>query len=85
MSDDSPAAVTPTMMACPKDGAAMGPIGRRAGAYRCPDCRGVFIDVAAMGRRRVEPMPMWAPFVVSVLMSVGMTLLVRRLRRRSGG
>jgi hypothetical protein len=69
---------------CPKDGTSMAPMGRRGrgGAYRCPACRSVFIDMAAMRRGRTGAPPAWAPVLMSVLMSVGMTLLVRRLRRR---
>jgi Transcription factor zinc-finger len=71
-------------MACPKDGTPMAPLGRRGrgGTYRCPECSGMFIDVETMRRGRAGKPPMWAPFAMSVLMSVGMTLLVRRLRRR---
>lgn len=73
-------------MACPKDGTSMEPLGRRrrgrGGAYRCPECKSIFLDVEAMRRGRTGQPPMWAPVVMSVLMSVGMTLLVRRLRRR---
>ena len=71
-------------MPCPKDGTSMAPLGRRGrgGAYRCPECGGMFIDVETMRRGRAGGPPMWAPFAMSVLMSVGMTLLVRRLRRR---
>jgi Transcription factor zinc-finger len=43
---------TPTAWSCPKDGTAMEPLGRRSRAYRCPECRGVFIDTAAMRRGR---------------------------------
>jgi hypothetical protein len=75
---------TTTAWACPKDATAMEPMGRRGrgGAYRCPTCRGVFLDVEAMrGRRQGRP-PMWAPFVMSVVMSVVMTIVIRRLRHR---
>jgi len=69
---------------CPKDGTEMAPMGRRkrGGVYRCPTCRGVFLDVGMMRQGKAGQPPVWAPFVVSVLMSVGMTLLVRRLRHR---
>ena len=71
-------------MACPKDGTAMAPMGRRrrGGAYRCPECKSIFLDLEAMRSGRAGRPPVWAPVVMSVLMSVGMTLLVRRLRRR---
>jgi predicted RNA-binding Zn-ribbon protein involved in translation (DUF1610 family) len=71
-------------MACPKDGTSMAPVSRRrpGAAYRCPECSGVFLDVAAVRQGRAGQPPLWAPFVMSVLMSVVMTLLVRRLRHR---
>ncbi len=68
--------------ACPKDGATMVQRGRRSGAWRCPQCRGVFIDVDAMRRRRDGRPPVWAPFVMSLMMSVVTTIVMRRLRRR---
>jgi hypothetical protein len=73
---------TRTAWQCPKDGTAMQPLGRRAGAYRCPDCRGVFIDTDAMRRRRGRRAAVMAPIVSSVLMSLLATFVVRRLRRR---
>ncbi len=84
MTEHTQAADSQTTMACPKDGTSMAPLGRRGrgSAYRCPACQGVFLDVEAMRGRRAGQAPIWAPFVVSVLMSVGMTLLVRRLRHR---
>jgi hypothetical protein len=75
-------------LACPKDGRTMEPVGRRGrgGAYRCPACKGVFLDTEAMRRGRGGSPPAWArvamSVLLSVLMSVGMTLLVRRLRQR---
>jgi hypothetical protein len=71
-------------MACPKDGTSMAPFGRRGrgGAYRCPECKSIFIDVEAMRGGRAGQPPMWAPVVMGILISVGMTLLVRRRRRR---
>jgi len=73
-----------SVLACPKDGTSMAPVGRRRrdGAYRCPECKSIFLDVQAMRRGKAGQPPMWAPVVMSVLMSLGMTLLVRRLRRR---
>jgi len=75
---------TATTWACPKDGMAMEPMGRRGrgGAWRCPTCRGVFLDVEAMRRGRKGQPPKWAPFVMSILMSLLVTFIVRRLRRR---
>jgi hypothetical protein len=75
---------TTTAWVCPKDGTVMEPMGRRGrgGAWRCPTCRGVFLDVEAMRGRRQGRLPKWAPFVMSILMSVVMTLVVRRLRHR---
>ncbi len=71
-------------MACPKDGTSMAPLGRRGRgvAYRCPECKSIFIDVEATRRGRAGQPPMWAPVIMSVLMTVAMTLVVRRLRRR---
>ena len=76
---------TQTAWPCPKDGTAMQPMGRRGrgGAWRCPTCRGVFIDVEAMRRGRGAQPPKWSPAVTSVLMSLLATFVVRRLRRRS--
>jgi hypothetical protein len=75
---------TVTGWACPKDATAMEPMGRRGrgGAYRCPTCKGVFLDVEAMRSGRKAQPPMWAPIVMSVVMSLLATFIVRRLRRR---
>ena len=75
---------TKTEWPCPKDGTSMQPMGRRGrgGAWRCPACRGVFIDTEAMRRGRGGQPPVWAPFVMSLLMSLLATFVVRRLRRR---
>ena len=73
---------TTTLWQCPKDGTAMQPMGRRSGAWRCPECRGIFIDTEAMRRGRRGQPPMWAPFVMSVLMSLLARFVVRRLRQR---
>ena len=69
---------------CPKDGSAMQPMGRRGrgGAWRCPECRGVFIDTEAMRRGRAGRPSKWSPVVTSVVMSLLATFVVRRLRRR---
>jgi hypothetical protein len=84
MTEETETAESQSTMACPKDGTSMVPLGRRGrgGAYRCPECKGMFLDVETMRQRRAGGPPMWAPVVMSVLMSVGMTLLVRRLRHR---
>jgi hypothetical protein len=84
MTEESLADEAEGVIECPKDGTSMAPIGRRGrgGAYRCPACKSVFIDMAAMRRGRRGAPPALAPILVSVLVSVGMTLLVRRLRRR---
>jgi hypothetical protein len=70
---------------CPKEGAAMQPLGRRGrgGAWRCPTCRGIFIDTGAMRSGRAGSPPWWAPVVTSVLVSLLVTAVARRLRRRS--
>ena len=65
---------------CPKDGTVMQPQGRHSGAWRCPTCKGIFIDTEAMRQRRP---PTWSPVLMSVLMSVLATVVARRLRRRS--
>jgi hypothetical protein len=69
---------------CPKDGAVMQPLGRqgRGGAWRCPTCRGVFIDTEAMRRGRAGSPPWWGPVVTSIAMSLLATFVARRLRRR---
>ena len=76
---------TQTEFHCPKEGAAMTPMGRRMGAWRCPECHAVFLDTEAMRRGRAGQPPMWAPFVMSIVMSVLMTMVVRRLKRRAKG
>ena len=73
---------TQTTWQCPKDGTAMAPMGRRTGAWRCPDCRAIFLDTEAMRRGRGGQPPMWSPVMMSVLASVLATVVVRRLRRR---
>jgi hypothetical protein len=66
---------------CPKDEAAMQPLGRRGrgGAWRCPMCRAIFLDTEAMQQGRP---PWWAPVVTSVLVSLLATVVARRLRKR---
>ena len=70
---------TETAWKCPKDGTVMQPQGRRSRVWRCPTCRGIFMDTEAM--RRGRP-PKWAPVVTSVLVSLLATAVARRLRRR---
>jgi hypothetical protein len=70
--------------ACPKDGTAMEPLGRRGRgkAWRCPACHGVFLDVEGMRRDRQDRRPpKWVPVASSLVLSVVMTALVRRLAR----
>lgn len=69
---------------CPKDGTTMAPMGRRGrgGAWRCPTCGGIFIDVATMRRGRAGSPPWWAPVFTSVFVSLLATVVARRLRRR---
>jgi hypothetical protein len=69
---------------CPKDGTPMVARGRRGGVRRCPVCRGVFLDVETLRGGRWRQPPMWLPVVWSIALSVGMTLLVRRLKARTG-
>lgn len=78
---------TASAWACPKDATAMEPMGRRGrgGAYRCPTCKGVFLDVEAMRSGRKGQPPKWAPMVTSIVMSIVMTMLIRRLARRRNG
>ncbi|HXR27525.1 MAG TPA: zf-TFIIB domain-containing protein [Candidatus Baltobacteraceae bacterium] len=85
MTEETPTTESQTAMVCPKDGTAMAPLGRRGrgGAYRCPTCKSVFLDVEAMRHGRSRQQMTWAPLVMSVAMSLVMTALVRRLRHRS--
>jgi hypothetical protein len=68
---------------CPKDATAMQPLGRRSGAWRCPQCRAVFLDTEAMRRGRGQRPPRWAPVVTSVVASLVATFIVRRLRHHT--
>ena len=74
---------TPTAWKCPKDGTAMQSQGRRSGAWRCPTCKGIFMDTEAMRRGRAGRPPKWSPVLTSVLMSLLARAVVRHLRRRS--
>jgi len=71
---------TGTAWTCPKDGVVMKPLGRRSGAWRCPTCRGIFMDTEEM--RRGRP-PTWQPVLTSVLVSLAATAVARRVRRRA--
>ena len=71
---------TQTAWKCPKDGTVMQPLRRRSGAWRCPACRGIFMDTEAMRRGRS---PKWSPVLTSILMSLLARAVVRHLRRRS--
>jgi len=84
MTKETPTMESPSAMTFPKDGTAMAPLGRRGrgGAYRCPDCKSVFLDVEAMRHGRSRQQMTWAPLVMSIAMSLFMTALVRRLRHR---
>jgi hypothetical protein len=64
----------------------MAPMGRRGrgGAWRCPDCGGMFIDVTTMRRGRGGRPPAWVPVLSSVAWSLLALAVVRRLRRRPG-
>jgi tRNA(Ile2) C34 agmatinyltransferase TiaS len=73
---------TQTAWQCPKDGTVMQPLGRRSGAWRCPTCKGIFMDTEAMRRGRAGSPPWWVPVVTSVLVSLLATVVARRLRRR---
>jgi hypothetical protein len=71
---------TKTAWQCPKDGTAMTPLGPRSGAWRCPTCKGMFMDTEAMRRGRPSK---WSPILTSILMSLVARAVVRRMRRRS--
>lgn len=73
MSDESE-----TAWKCPKDGTAMQPLGRRSGAWRCPTCKGMFLDTESMRRGRPSK---WSPVVMSIVMSLLARAVVRHLRR----
>ena len=73
---------TTNALQCPTDGSVMQPMGRRSGAWRCPTCRGIFIDTEAMRRGRAGRPPWWTPVVTSIAMRVLATFVVRRLPRR---
>lgn len=66
---------------CPRDGTPMESRGRGQGAWRCPECSGLFLDVETWRGRRDRPPP-WAPVLLSVAASVLATIAVRPLRRR---
>ena len=84
MTEETPTMESPNAMTCPKDGTAMAPFGRsgRGGAYRCPVCKSVFLDVEAMRHGRSRQQMTMAPLVMSIALSLVMTALVRRLRHR---
>ena len=65
---------------CPKDGTVMQPLGRRSRAWRCPTCKGMFIDTGNVRRGRPAK---WSPILTSVVMSLLARAVVRHLRRRS--
>jgi hypothetical protein len=73
-----------TAWSCPKDGTAMAQMGRGMGAWRCPECRGIFLDVTAMRRGRMERPPMGPSVLKGIFWSVLATMVVRRLLRRRG-
>ena len=68
-----------TAWKCPKDGTVTQPLGRRSGAWRCPTCRGVFIDTGARPQGRP---PWWAPVLTSLAISLLARFVARRLGRR---
>ena len=70
---------------CPKDGTEMAPMGRRSGAWRCPTCKAVFIDVEAMRRGPMGKQPVWARVVLNVAIAVIVTVVARRFLRRKKG
>jgi Transcription factor zinc-finger len=70
---------TQTEWKCPKDGTAMQPQGRRSRAWRCPTCKGIFMDTEAIRRGRAR---WWSPILTSLLMSLLARAVVRHLRGR---
>ena len=84
MTEETPTMESPSPMTCPKDGTVMAAMGRsgRGGAYRCPVCKSVFLDIEAMRHGRSRQQMRVAPLVMSIAMSLVMTALVRRLRHR---
>ena len=70
--------------ACPRDGAVMVPMGRRAGAWRCPTCRGIFVDVQGMRPGRAGAPGVWPRVLLNVAVSLFAVALFRRLLRRKG-
>lgn len=70
--------------ACPKDGTEMEPRGswRRDIAWRCPQCKGVFLDVESMRQGRQGKSPMWAMIGRNVAMAALATVIARRVFRR---
>lgn len=63
---------------CPKCGAAMKATSRKGPFSTCPECRGVFIDRAAM-KRGGNPL---RQVVMSVVLSVVASVVVSRVMRR---
>jgi len=71
--------------ACPKDGTDMQHIGRRPGAWRCPTCNAVFLDIETMRSRRGGPSSPVRSIVGSIALSLVATLVARRVLRRHPG
>ena len=71
--------------ACPRDGAVMVPMGRRAGAWRCPTCRGIFVDVQGMRPGRAGDADVPPRIVLNVAASLFALFLFRRLLRGRKG
>lgn len=84
MTEETPTMESPSAMTCPKDGTAMAAMGRggRGGAFRCPVCKSVFLDVEAMRHGRSRQQMTMAPLVMSIALSLVVTALVRRFRHR---
>jgi hypothetical protein len=74
---------TAATWACPKDGATMAQMGRRSGAWRCPTCRGIFIDTERMRHGRRGQPSIWQTALMSLFWGWLAMKVVRRLLHRS--
>jgi len=82
VTDEKLAAEKPTAWSCPKDGTPMTPMGRRISAWRCPTCRGIFLDTEAMRRGRGRPAA-GSQVLMAVFWSLLAMFVIRRVCRRA--